>query len=199
MIKIFVFSFVLIVLSGCMITKSPVAQYQLSVEPLSEIDTSSGCKDKSLKVSQAFSSSSLMSLDMNYIEDKNKIYSYSQSQWNDSVNQEVTSHILKVLRTSKLFKNTQNSKSRSRSDLILEINIIEFMQYFTDESKKSYVNIEISITLIDEKTAQVVATSSFSSKKKVDTLDASGGVIAFDEALRDILTQGVNFLNRICR
>ncbi|WP_321777642.1 ABC-type transport auxiliary lipoprotein family protein [Sulfurimonas sp.] len=199
MIKIFLIALGLAVLTGCTTIEPPVAEYKLSVKSLEQIDDlSNGCKEKSLKVSQAFSSSSLMSLKMNYVQNKHKIYSYSQAQWNNSVNQEITSQVVKVLRESNLFKNTQTSKSRSKSDLILEINIEDFMQYFTNDSTKSYVNVAISITVIDSKTSEVLATSSFKSKNKVDSLDAKGGVKAFEIVLREVLTKSINFLNKVC-
>lgn len=198
MIKIFLLALALLISTGCSTTKPPVAEYKLSVKTLEQISSSAGCQTKSLKVSQAFSSSSLMSLKMNYVQDKHKIYSYSQAQWNNSVNQEITSQILKVLRESKLFKNTQNSKSRSNSDFILEITIDDFMQYFTEDSTKSHVKVAISITLIDSKTSNVLATSSFSAVNKVDALNATGGVNALDIALADVLTQSIDYLNKVC-
>ncbi len=198
MIKIFLLALTLYVLTGCSTVEPPVAEYKLSVKTLEQISSSTGCQTKSLKVSQAFSSSSLMSLKMNYVQDKHKIYSYSQAQWNNSVNQEITSQILKVLRESKLFKNTQNSKSRSKSDLILEINIDDFMQYFTHDSTKSHVKVAISIALIDARSSEVIATSNFSAVNNVDSLDATGGVNALDIALGDVLTQSIDYLNKVC-
>ncbi|WP_324172556.1 hypothetical protein [Sulfurimonas sp.] len=198
MIKIILLVVTLIISIGCSTTKPPVAEYKLSVTTLKQISSSHGCKTKSLKISQAFSSSSLMSLKMSYVQDKHKIYSYSQAQWNNSVNQEVTSQMLKVLRESKLFKNTQNSKSRSKSDLILEITIDDFMQYFTENSTKSHVKVLISMALIDSKTSKVIATSNFKALNNVDSLDASGGVTALDIALGDVLIQSINYLNKVC-
>ncbi|WP_294961983.1 ABC-type transport auxiliary lipoprotein family protein [Sulfurimonas sp.] len=199
MIRISLAIMLIFIISACSTTEPAVTEYKLSQKALKHISSFQGCKDKSLKVSQAFSSSSLMSLQMKYVLDGHKIYSYSQAQWSNSPNQEVSSQVVKVLRESKLFKNTQNSKSRSKSDLILEINIEDFMQYYSKNIDQSYVNVEISFTLIDSKTSEVIATNTFRANEEVITQDASGGVKALDAALSDILVQGLNSLNEVCK
>ena len=158
-----------------------------------------GCKNKSIKIAQAFSSGSLMLLKMDYAQGKNKIFSYSQAQWNESPNHSITNEILKNIRASKLFKNTQISKSRSKNSLILEINIEDFLQYYSNDLKDSFANIVISLTLIDSKTDVIVATKTFSSNVKTNTLDAYGGVKALNSALSDILTQNIEWINGVCK
>lgn len=197
--KLFFTIIFLILLSGCSTTKPAVTEYKIALKTLVSSDISSGCRDKSLKVSQAFSSSSLMSLQMNYMQGDKEVYVYTQAQWNNSPNQEISQHVVKVLRDSKIFKNTQSSKSRSKSDLILEVNIEDFMQYYSVDLDSSYSNVMINFTLIDSKNSLVLASKTFSSRVQADTLDASGGVKSLDIALEDVLKQSVVFLNGICR
>lgn len=199
MIRVYFALVLVFLLSACSTTKPAVTEYKLSLKELNNNSDSTECRDKSLKVSQAFSSSSLMSLHMNYVLDENKIYAYSQAQWNNSPNQEITSQVVKVLRESKLFKNTQNSKSRSKGDLILELNIEDFMQYYSEDLKHSHARVVVSFTLIDAMTSKVIATKTFSAKKETSSADASGGVKALDEALGDVLVEGLEFLNEVCK
>ena len=199
MIKVYLAVILILLISACSTTKPAVTEYKLSQKVVEHSSTSDGCKDKSLKISQAFSSSSLMSLQMSYVLDKHKVYGYSQAQWNNSPNQEITSQVVKVLRESKLFKNAQNSKSRSKSDLILEINIEDFMQYYNENLDKSYANVVISLTLIDSQTSEVIAAKTFTAKQETLLANASGGVDALDYALADVLKQGLDFLNGVCK
>ena len=136
---------------------------------------------------------------MYYVQGNGKIYSYSQAKWNNSPNQEITSQTLKVLRDSEIFKYTQNSKSRSTSDLILEINIVDFMQYYNKDITESNANVVISLTLIEAKSNKVVASKTFSAREEVQALNASGGVKGLDIALDDVLNQGVEYLSEICK
>ena len=186
-------------LSGCSITKPAITEYRLSLKDYSPKSHANSCKDKSLKVSAAFSSNSLMTLSMNYMQDKHKIYTYTQSQWSDSPNQEISSQILCALRDAKLFESVQNAKSRSRSDLILEINIQDFMQYYSEDLSTSYVNISICFTLIDANTNKAIATKGFNAKKDVKSLDAIGGVEALDRALEEVINEGLDFLSGACK
>ncbi len=199
MIKLYFAVILVFLLSGCATKEPAVTEYKLSIKTLEYSSDSKGCKEKSLKVSQAFSPSSLMSLQMNYVLDGHKIYAYSQAQWNNSPNQEISSQVVKVLRESKLFKNVQNSKSRSRGDLILEINIEDFMQYYSKDLSQLHANVSISFTLIDSATSEVIATKSFSSKKETISADSSAGVKALDEALGNVLVQGLDFLSEVCK
>jgi len=198
MIKLYLIAITIFLLSGCSAPKPPVIEYKISTKSVNSSSSSEGCKRKSLKVSQAFSSNSLMSLKMSYVQGEHKIYSYSQAQWNNSPNQEISSALVKALRDSKLFRNTSSSKSRSRSDLILEINIEDFMQYFNKDLTTSHSNVVISLTLIDARSREVLATKTFSAKKEVQILDASGGVKGLDLALQEVLTEGLKFLNKAC-
>ncbi len=199
MIKLVFIMLFIFLLSGCTIKKPPVTEYKIALKTLTSDTPSVGCRGKSLKVSQAFSSSSLMSLQMNYVQGNSKIYTYSQSQWNSSPNQEISSQIVKILRESKLFKSTQSSKSRSKSDLILEINIDDFIQYYNEDLSESHSNVVISLTLIDARSSKVLQTKTFSAKSAVKTLDASGGVKGLDVAFNDVLTQSLEFLNEVCK
>jgi len=198
--KLIIITIAIFLLSGCTTTKPSITEYKITAKSL-EVKKNGveGCKDKSLKISQAFSSSSLMSLKMDYTQGENKIFSYSQAQWNESPNYSITNEILKNIRASKLFKNTQISKSRSKNSLILEINIEDFLQYYSQDLKNSFVNIVISLTLIDAKTDVIVATKTFSSNVKTDTLNAYGGVEALNSALSDILTQNIEWINGVCK
>jgi len=197
--NIYILAIFLVLLSGCSTTKPTVIEYKLSLKDLDKNSVSKGCQDKSLKVSQAFSSSSLMSLNMNYILGGSKIYSYSQAQWNNSPNQEITSQIVQLLREAKLFKTTQSSKSRSVSDYILETTIEDFMQYYDEKITTSYVNVSIHMSLIDVKTNKVVASKRFVKRIKTKSLDAEGGVKALDIALKDILKESLKFLDGVCK
>ncbi|MCK4973694.1 MAG: membrane integrity-associated transporter subunit PqiC [Sulfurimonas sp.] len=188
----------IVLLSGCVTTKPSITEYRVVAKTSKAQSVVDGCKEKSLKIAQAFSSSSLMSLKMDYVQEESKIFSYSQAHWNESPNHSVTKEILKKIRDSKLFKNVQISRSRSKNSWILETNIEDFLQYYSEGLKDSFAKVIISLTLIDSKTNSVIATKTFNSKVNTNTLDAEGGVEALNKALSDILTQNIEWLNGVC-
>ncbi|MFA5454220.1 MAG: hypothetical protein WC272_02765 [Sulfurimonas sp.] len=188
-----------ILFSGCTTIKPPVTEYSIVTKELKKESVESGCVNKSLKIVQAFSSNSLMSLNMEYTQETNRVFSYSQSQWRESPNSLVTSELLKSISNSKLFGSVHPSKSRAKSDLILETNIDEFMQYFAQDMKKSFVHVGFSLTLIDAKTNSVIKSQYFSSKADAKTLDAEGGVEATQNALSEIIFQNIDWLSGVCK
>ncbi len=195
---IFLAIFVLMV-SGCSTTQPPVTEYRINATLSEQKRDVRGCLDKSIKVAQAFSSSSLMSQDMNYGLGKSKQYVYSQSQWADVPNRALTSEIVKLLREIKLFKNIQIAKSRSKSNLILETYIEDFKQYFNDDSSSSYANVVVSLGILDAKSNKIVASKTFQSKVDVKSLDAGGGVEALNEALSQVLGQSAEWFEDVCK
>lgn len=188
-----------ILISGCSTSIPAVAEYRINVEPSSTEFTVEGCKKKSLKIAQAFSSSSLMTLDMKYGQGNHKQYTFTQSQWAESPNRAITAEVLEYIKSTKLFKNVQISKSRSKNGLLLETNIEDFMQYFSEDEKESFVGVSINLTLIDVKTSKVLATKTFKSKIKVSDLNAGTGVKYLNSALKNVLDDSGVWLSEVCK
>ncbi len=185
--------------SACSTTVPSVAEYRINTNAKPQAFTQSACREKSLKVAQAFSPSSLMSLSMNYGQGAHKQFVFTQSQWAQSPNNAITAELLKSIKATKLFKNVQVSKSRSNNSLLLETSIEDFMQYFSEDEKSSYVSVVVTLTLIDTNSNRVLATETFSSKMDVLSVNASGGVTALNEALQNVLEDGVLWFGEVCR
>ncbi len=188
-----------ILFSGCTTIKPPVVEYRIVAKDLKSGSAATGCKEKSLKVAQAFSSNSLMSLNMDYTESNNRVFSYSQSQWQESPNSLVSAELLKSIRDSELFSSVHSSKSRVKSSLVLETNIEEFMQFYSQDMKSSFVHVVVSLTLIDAKTNSVIADKTFTSKIDAKTVDANGGVEALSSAFSEIVSNNIEWLGGVCK
>lgn len=198
----FIFTIVISLLfSGCSTTKPATTDYTINIKTFkSDLVTSdSVCLDKSLKISQAFSSNKFMSSKMNYVLEDNKQYHYSESVWASSPNRVISYEILKLFRETKLFKSVQTYKSRSKSDFILEINIEDFMQYFENNSKNSFAKVVLSMALIDSKSNHIIATKTFDVKMKSVTLDANGGVEALNKALQKVFAESQEWIVGVCK
>lgn len=189
----------LFLFSACSINKPAVAEFRINTNLILSDENAQMCLDKSIKVAQAFSSNSIMSIKMNYAQGPNKQFVYSQSQWADAPNRAITSEVERLLKESKFFKSVQTSKSRSNNDLILEISIEDFMQYFNAESTESYAIVALSMSLLDATTNSVVASNSFKSRVQVKQLDAEGGVEALNSALEELLAQTYHWFVGVCK
>ena len=192
-------SIILLFISGCSTAQPAITEYRISTNPVVHKSYAQGCKENSLKVAKAFSSSSLMSLDMDYGIGINKQFTYSQSQYSTSPNDIVTTQILKLLREMQIFKTIQISKSRSKNDYILETTIDDFMQYFSDDQKSSYANVVITFSLINSENSNSIATKTFNSRVDSKSLDAEGGVEALRVALQEVLSDSSVWFGEACR
>ena len=198
--KIVLIALSMFLMSGCIAVKPTITEYKINTESIKRVPIiANECKDKTLRISQAFSQSSLMSHKMCYTEFQNRVYSYTQSQWQETPNNFLTQELLKNMRDSNLFKTVLSSKSRSKSDLILESSIDEFMQYYSDDAKKLHVDVAITLTLIDAKDATVKSTQTFTSKLDAKTADAAGGVEAINRALEEIFSKNIEWIEGVCR
>lgn len=197
--KIFFALITVFLFVGCTTMKPHVTEFRVITKDANIKSSARGCIDKSLKVSQAFSSASLLSLDMDYTESDNKIFSYSESQWQESPNSFITSELFKNIRDSALFKSVHSFKTRVKSDFVLEIDVEEFMQFYTKDMSSSYVNVIINASLVDTKTNNVISTSKFISKIDTKTADASGGVEAISTALDEIISKNIEWLGGVCK
>lgn len=184
---------------GCTVKTPAVVEYRINIEPKALEFHSTTCRHDSLKVAQAFSPTSLMSSKMNYALGLYKQFSFTQSQWAESPNRAITDEVVRYIKASKIFKNVQSSQSRTLNRYLLEVHIEDFMQYFSEDKKDSFANVRISFTLIDTKVSHVIASKTFHSKVVSQTIDAQGGVVALNSALKEVLSQCLIWLDRNCK
>jgi ABC-type uncharacterized transport system auxiliary subunit len=183
---------------GCSVT-APITEFRLNSKiPDSKIEAQL-CKDKTIKVLKPFGDFSLESMQMNYMQGNNKIFSYSQSMWAESPSNEIGNEIVKVLRESTLFKSVRGYKSRAEVDLVLETGIYEFIQVFDESLSESHANVSLNFTIINPKDNSVISTKNFKTSIKADSLDANGGVEALNKALSKILLESSFWFGEMCR
>lgn len=197
--KFYILIGLLFLFSGCSTTVPAVVKYKISSGINLDKKENTSCSSKNAKVSLAFSNSSLISKDMSYVKGDSKVYKYSESAWLDNPNSAVSNELTKMLRNIEIFKNVQESKSRSRADLIIETNLEDFMQYYSEDLRESYSIVQINISIIDYKTSKVISSKTISSKVKAKTLDADGGVDALNMALKDVLSKSSEWFVEVCK
>lgn len=189
---------VLILFIGCSVKQPYITEYNMKIKDFPKNKISKNCNNKTIKVLQAFSDNTLMSTNMNYVLGKYKQYSFTKSQWSIPVNQMVTLNITNMLNQLDVFKSVQNYKSITKDDYILQSNIIDFKQYFSEDSKSSYVKVTINISLIDYNSNTIIHSKTFSSVINTETLDAYGGVKAFNKAFSKVLEEIDKWIVSIC-
>lgn len=178
-------------ISGCVSTKENVVLMGLDVASALKVKSQT---KKSLKVVVSSSVNLSTTMQMSYTEN-GKIYHFTQSKWQDTPSNMLALNLQKNLRESELFSSVLPSKTRSKSDFVLELSVEEFMQYFTKDG--SYIKVSYSLVLVDSATNKVVSSRAFESYKEVLKADAMGGVMAYDEALKELFVKNVAWLSEV--
>lgn len=190
--------FAILVLTGCSIKQPYITEYKIAIEDFSQNQNSKICKKQIIKINQEFSDNTLMGTQMNYIVGKHKQYSFSKARWNLPVNQIVTFYLTNMIDQLNIFKSVQGYRSITNDDYILQSDIKDFKQYFSEDLQSSYVKAVIHISLIDKKTNTLIDSKTFSSTIQSKTLDSDGGVKALNEALFNILQDTSIWITGIC-
>jgi len=185
-------------LSACSTTYPIVTGYRLDTNS-SKMSIKSNCKAKSLKVSQVFLKSSLMSKQMKYVVGQYKEYAFNTSEWSQNPNEAITQEIVKELNNADMFSSVESYKSFSRADYTLESSVSDFTQHFSSDERTSFVKVDISFSLIDNKTMQVMATKHFIKELKTDVPTAASGVRALNVLLSECLREMKLWLVKDCK
>jgi len=199
MVKFLVVALLAFVFTSCTSTRAHISEYKIA--PNLEIKKlkKGKCSNKSIKVTQTFSSSLYRNLNMNYAQGSYEIGTFTESQWSVSPNQAVNAQLVNMLNASELFQSVQVAQSRTKNDYILETNIEDFMQYFDTNEKKSLVRVKMSMTLIDVKSNKVLASKIFKTELPAKEFNAASGVEALNLALGSILEKSSLWFEKVCQ
>ncbi len=191
----------LLFLAGCSVKTVPSAtEYTLKIAQ-QKIPTpdSSACTKQDLKVLEPFGSSEYVTTDLYYVVLPFEENRYAQSAWSQSVASTIYEELLSALRQSKLFKGVASYASVASSDLILEVELNDFKQYFSHNLKSSYIVSDITFTLVEAKTHKAISQKQIRKQITTKSLDAKGGVEALNEALDETVAEALMWLGEHCR
>jgi len=197
--KIVLITLALFIFGGCTVTKPHVLSYRIAPLLNQEEIVNSSCKEKSLKISQVFTSRGLKSKKMYYAESGYKEFKYTESGWSNTPNKAIGKSLLASIRASGLFANVSSASSRSKSDLYLETTVEEFIQFYDMEKKRSHVEVRFSFSLINLQDNTIVDSKVVNRTIETDTLNAEGGVTALNQALTEVLSETNEWLSKACK
>ncbi|MEN4054130.1 MULTISPECIES: ABC-type transport auxiliary lipoprotein family protein [Sulfurimonas] len=194
-----VVAFMVLFFASCSTTYPSITEYRIDTEIQTAQSLKSSCQKSSLTVAQVFVKSSLMSKKMKYVVGKYKEFAYNRSEWAENPNRAISDAIVKALQSANIFQTVDNHKSFSRSDYTLESRVDDFSQYYSEDEKESFVKIAITFSLIDNKTAKIIASKHISKEKKTQRANAQSGVVALNELLGESLDEMIQWISGSCK
>ncbi len=188
-----------LLLSGCGVKSSPpVDEYTIKPKLSLNSTKETKCRQKEIKVLSPFAPYKFTTNDLHYIVLQYEEGRFNRSAWSESVASSVYNEIVDTLRKSALFKSVQNYSSVAKHDYLLEIQINDFMQYFSKDLKSSYAVVDITLTLVDRQEYRVIAQKNFVKRAEVSRLDAKGGIEVLNALFAQTLEEMVVWLEGVC-
>ncbi len=199
--KIIFISCFTLFLAGCSLIQRVAAkhEYSLNIHITNHHNLFTACKKDVIKISTLNNNVLADSNFMYYKTGLYKVNNYTQSKWLQMPSFMINSVLIKTLRADNLFKAVISKDSFANADLMLEVVIENFMQYFSKTQKKSFVKVKLHFALINLKTNNIISSQTQMSILKVKSLNAFGGVVMLSKALNNVLNNNSLWLQNICK
>lgn len=184
----FMLSVIVLQLTACARTTVPATvMYTLSI-PASQSNAQTNVPaNKILSIDVPRSMAAIMSRNILYQEDQHALNAYAFSRWSDTPNRMMANLLLARLSESGLFKVVVPVDSRAKSDYVLESVIHQFHQQVVGTGL-SRVQVHMTFYLLEKNNGKVIATKEIQSPVQAPSVDASGGVSAFNQSVAAIST-----------
>ncbi len=187
----------MILASGCSSkTAKTIDVYTLTYQGHSTKNISTPKTDKVLKITLPQSSKEIQKNKILYANTPQQREAYAYSRWSDTPNQMIEQFLVSHLNHSGLFKAVIPNMSQVKPEWILESNIEDFYQNF-DDKKKAFSIVNIQFFLINKKDKKLIARYHISVKVPSSSLDARGGVQAFNLALEKVAKELQMWLKKL--
>jgi ABC-type uncharacterized transport system auxiliary subunit len=127
-----------------------------------------------------------------YTQEAGVYGSYFYHRWDERLSNQVKKILSKALFESKLYTNVVDIHSVAAYEYLLEITINRFEHNVVNGSK---VDIGITLNLVDTNSKRS-RSRTFDVTKDTQTVDATGALNAYNDAMRDLAAQMIDWLHR---
>lgn len=172
---------VLVVLffAGCSVKEVEVRPKSYRLENILHVKAQTQSDGRVLKVQKIEGDSAVMTRSILY-KKEGALLPYKYSRWSEIPSTRLQQMIVEYFEAKKIFKATIPSLSMANSDLILESELRNFEQVFSDEG--SYVIVKLSFRLIQRDDGSVLGSTSLTEKIDIKSDTTQEVVKAFESA-----------------
>lgn len=177
--------FFILGLAACALNMRSPKNYQLTAT--NEKSYASHPISTTLLVAMPLASSGYQNNDMLYLTKDYSLSSFVLNKWDAPPSEMLQPLLTKSLQNTGYFHAVVSSPTPIRSDLRLDTSLIKLQQNFTQ--KPSILEMTLDAVLINSNSFQVVASRRFSVSLPTQTETPYGGVMAANEACREMMEQ----------
>ncbi len=185
MSKLVGFIFSIVIFAGCSMKEvsQPIVKYTIDdKEKVSKVIKKS---DKILKIVRFKAPKYMHNSNIWYERSTYETNSYLYSEWNEDFISLIERNIANTIFDSALFKSSFTKYSKSKSDFLLEGEIIEAVQKI-DKNLLAVVSFKIRLYLIKPDDGKLIGLKEFSYTKNCKTIDAKGAIMAYNEIIKNL-------------
>ena len=178
------YSFLIILLSGCISKTHTLHLYSLRVESSQKVAKKS---NTTLKVDYPTALNALSGSRI-YYNDNGKIGYYLYSRWSSSLNRMLYSDIITNLQERGKYRYVIGYNSSAKADYQLETEIDSFNHII--EGDNTFANIKLNVKLIESQSGKVIKQKTFQYKTPLEAKNAA----AFAKGAKKAIEQFINDL-----
>jgi len=186
------FVLLLFVFSGCSLKNVEVRPSNYRLEPTYPLSVSDIKDNRILRVQRVEGDSSVMTRSILYKKD-GALKPYKYGRWSELPSTRLQNIFIESIEKQKIFRATVSSRSFAMADLILESNLENFEEIYIDN--KSFVHISIRFRLIKRNGADIIGSVLVDKMYLVENKGSRGVVIAFNKAMKNVVTDLVGWLH----
>lgn len=183
----------LVLLTACQ-TAPYKTQYTLGTDLISNIPTSQKQKPYSVIVNDVKAFGSGAEVNMTYTRTPNVIEAYTKSEWVEPPVLLIKTALTNALIASNNYQDVLMSPTSIMSPYRIDAVIQKMQQVF--DGDKSYIELSLMVRLVDTAHQKLVFSKNYSVTEPVQSLNAQGGVEAYNKAMKKLLPNIVQDLSR---
>jgi cholesterol transport system auxiliary component len=176
-------------MNGCSIrpeARAPITYYYL--QPDIKLACTPSPIQKTVRLHFVDTMPSLLSQNIMYTKPGLIAGNYLYSKWHQPPNRSISTSLYTAFKHNNIFSTLVVDDTHVRSDLTLDIRLLQFEHRFTN-TKDSHGVIVLDAMLYDPQTQQILASHLFRSEVTAKTGNAQGGVNALNTALEEIISE----------
>lgn len=182
-----------VIMAGCSVTVPSATEYTILPSEGSLDRRTSPISQKSMRIAQIRTLSSLSSKNLYYVRGENEIGAYLYSRWSDTPASMIERILFSSLEEKRVFAALLSPGSSAQTALVLESDLGAFYHRFlSDGTSEGF--IDITFRLIDTRTRRVLSSRRFQVAAKAPVQDAQGGAKALSEATHLLSEECVQWL-----
>lgn len=179
-------------LAACSLPGERKAPRRVRLTPAEDFPPSMPSVAWTLMVNEPQATLSLNSAKVAYIGEKKQIEYLATAEWASRAPEMIMELLVESFQNSNKILTVGDRRARIRPDFELDTRLVEFFYEQTDEDAGE-VRVKLETTLIKRPQRSPLATLSFESSSPVAPRSLDNIVAAFDESLRDVMEQTVEW------